>query len=122
MLPQPMVSNEPRRGEIWLVSFGAARRGEPRKNRPGVVISVDELSSDGPDQLIVVVPLSSSRAPSALRPEISDVEGINYPSRAICRGVRAIAGSRLLERLGALPDSILADIERALALILGLTL
>ncbi|WP_041730646.1 type II toxin-antitoxin system PemK/MazF family toxin [Conexibacter woesei] len=30
---------EPRRGEIWLVSLGAARRGEPEKNRPAIVVS-----------------------------------------------------------------------------------
>lgn len=29
-----MASTEPRRGEIWLASLGAARKGEPGKNRP----------------------------------------------------------------------------------------
>lgn len=38
-----MESTEPRRGEIWLVSLGAARAGEPGKNRPAIVISVDEI-------------------------------------------------------------------------------
>ncbi|TXB91664.1 type II toxin-antitoxin system PemK/MazF family toxin, partial [Mycobacterium tuberculosis] len=34
---------EPRRGDLWLVSLGAARAGEPGKHRPAVVVSVDEL-------------------------------------------------------------------------------
>lgn len=109
-----------RRGEVWLVSLGAARTGEPGKNRPAVVVSVDQLNSDAPEDLIVVVPLSSSRAPSALRPEIPRMEGVDQPSRAICRGVRAVARSRLLRPLGELPPAVVADIDRALALVLGL--
>jgi mRNA interferase MazF len=105
---------------VWLVSLGAARTGEPGKNRPAVVISVDELNSGTADELLVIVPLSSSRAPSALRPELSPGEGVDQPSRAICRGIRAVARPRLLRRTGAVTPTTLAEIERALALVLGL--
>lgn len=116
-----MASTEPRRGEVWLVSFGAARAGEVGKNRPAIVVSIDELSSGGePDELIVVVPLSSSRAASALRPEVTDVEGVDRPSRAICRGVRAVSRARLMRPVGAVSPDTLAEVERSLALILGL--
>ncbi|HLG72898.1 MAG TPA: type II toxin-antitoxin system PemK/MazF family toxin [Chloroflexota bacterium] len=110
----------PRRGEIWLVSLGAARSGQPGKNRPAVVISVDELNSDEPGDLMVVIPLSSSRAASALRPEIEPVEGVDPPSRAICRGVRAVARAGLLRRLGTLSEASVNQISEALTLILGL--
>jgi mRNA interferase MazF len=116
-----MASAEPHRGEVWLVSLGAARSGEAGKNRPAVIVSVDELSSGAQDDLIVVVPLSSSRAPSALRPEVIGIEGIDRPSRAICRSVRAVSRARLLRPLGALPPATLAEVERSLALILGLS-
>jgi mRNA interferase MazF len=115
-----MASTEPRRGEVWLVSFGAGRSGEAGKNRPAIVVSVDQLNSEVPDELIVVVPLSSSRAPSALRPEVSDVQGVDRPSRAICRAVRAVSRTRLLRRLGTLPLVTLQEVEQSLALILGL--
>jgi mRNA interferase MazF len=115
-----MASIEPRRGEVWLVSLGAARAGEPGKNRPAAVISADRLSTGEPDELVVVVPLSSSRAPSALRPEVAGVEGIDRPSRAICRGIRAVARARLLRRLGVLSPGTLTEVERALELVLGL--
>lgn len=114
------ASAEPRRGEIWLVSLGAARRGEPGKNRPAIVVSVDELLAGVEDELIVVVPLSSSRAPSKLRPPVSPAEGTVAPSAAICRGVRALARRRLLRRLGAASPETLAEVEDALATILGL--
>jgi mRNA interferase MazF len=115
-----MASTEPHRGEVWLVSLGASRRGEPGKHRPAVVVSTDRLSAGTAADLIVVVPLSSSSAPSALRPEIASIEGIDRPSRAICRALRGVARPRLLRHLGTLGPDTLAEIERALELILGL--
>jgi len=116
-----MASTEaPRRGEIWLVSLGAARKGEPGKNRPALVVSVDALLAGADDELLVVVPLSSSRAPSKLRPEVSPEEGVETSSAAICRGVRALARSRFLRRLGAAKPETIAAVEHSLRTVLGL--
>jgi mRNA interferase MazF len=114
-----MESTEPHRGEIWLASLGAARRGEPGKNRPVVVISADELRAVEPHELVVVVPLSSSFAPSPMRPQIDPDSGIDNPSAAICRAVRGVARSRLLRPLGEIPAEKVAEIERALRLVLS---
>lgn len=115
-----MASAEPRRGEIWLVTLGAARKGEPGKNRPAIVISVDEIVAGVEHELFVVVPVSSSRAPSLLRPRVCAGEGIDEDSAAICRGVRAVSRSRMLRRIGALQPQTLHEVERALATVLGL--
>jgi mRNA interferase MazF len=115
-----MESTEPRRGEIWLVSFGAARKGEPGKNRPAVILSTNDLLSGVDDELIVVVPLSSSLAPSPLRPEVSPDEGIDGPSAAICRAVRAVARTRVLRPIGQARPETLAEVETALVTILGI--
>ncbi|HEY6550714.1 MAG TPA: type II toxin-antitoxin system PemK/MazF family toxin [Solirubrobacterales bacterium] len=115
-----MASTEPRRGEIWLTSLGAARKGEPGKNRPVIVISVDEISTGLEDELIVVVPLSSSRVASPLRPEVSPDEGVERLSVAVCRGVRAVARKRLLRRIGEAKPDTLREVEWALGLILGI--
>lgn len=114
-----MALIDPCRGEIWLVSLGAVRSGEPGKNRPAIVASVDDILAGVEDELIVVVPLSSSRAASPLRPEVSSAEGADRPSVAICRGVRAVARSRFLRRIGETTTETLAEVERALARILG---
>jgi len=115
-----MASTEPRRGEIWLVSLGAARKGEPGKNRPALVVSVDEVSVGVEDELFVVVPLSSSRAPSPLRPRVSPAEGIEKQSSAICRGIRAVTRTRLLRPIGKAKRETLSEVELALAMILGI--
>jgi mRNA interferase MazF len=59
------------RHDQGLVSLGAARGGEPGKNRPAAVVSVDGVLSGGEHELIVVVPISSSRPASKLRPAVS---------------------------------------------------
>jgi mRNA interferase MazF len=115
-----MASSEPRRGEIWLTSLGAARKGEPGKNRPAVVVSANEIATGVKDELIVVIPLSSSRATSPLRPEVSPEEGIERDSVVVTRAIRAVARSRLLRRLGRLEDDTLGEVEMALSLVLGL--
>jgi mRNA interferase MazF len=122
MTPSTMGStlNDPRRGELWLVALGASRTGEPGKHRPAVVVSVDEILAGVDDELVVVVPVSSSRANSPLRPQVSPSEGVASDSVAICRGVRAVARTRLLERLGALESDTMHQVERALSLLLGL--
>jgi mRNA interferase MazF len=114
------TSTEPHRGEVWLVSFGASRPGEPGKNRPAIVVSADRIIAGQPHEPIVVVPLSSSLPTSTLRPEVGDVEGVDRSSRAIPRAIRGVARSRLLRRLGALTPETLAQVERALVQVLDL--
>ncbi|MGI8535653.1 MAG: type II toxin-antitoxin system PemK/MazF family toxin [Mycobacteriales bacterium] len=110
----------PRRGDVWLVALGAGRAGEPVKTRPAIVVSVDELGTGAPGELIVVVPLSSSLAPSALRVEIEPAPGIERASRAVCRAVRAVVRSRLVRRIGGVTAANMEQVETALTLILGL--
>jgi mRNA interferase MazF len=109
-----------RRGDVWLVALGAGRRGEPGKTRPAVVVSVDELTTGAPGDLVVVVPLSSSLAPSALRIEVGPAAGVERSSRAICRAVRAVVPSRLVRRLGSVDPEVMEQIAATLTLILGL--
>jgi mRNA interferase MazF len=115
-----MASAEPRRGEIWLVSLGAARKGEPGKNRPAIVLSVDEILAGTEDELFVIVPVSSSRAPSLLRPKVSPDEGIDGDSAAICRGLRAVSRSRLLRPIGEARAETMREVEQAVAMVLGI--
>jgi mRNA interferase MazF len=114
-----MGSTEPRHGEIWLAALGAARRGEPGKNRPVVVLSADEMLVGKDDELIVIVPFSSSVTPSILRPEVDPSSGIDNPSAAICRAIRGVARSRMLRRLGEVDAEKMGEIERALGLVLA---
>lgn len=114
------LTDAPRRREVWLVALGAGRAGEPGKTRPAVVVSDDELSTSEQGDLIVVVPLSSSLAPSALRVDVAPFAGIDRPSRAVCRAVRGVVSSRFERRIGSVDEATMGQVEMALALILGL--
>lgn len=115
-----MVSAEPRRGEIWLVSLGAARKGEPGKNRPAIVLSADEIVAGTEHELFVIVPVSRSRAPSLLRPKITPDDGIDGDSAAICRGIRAVSRARLVRPIGQVRPETMREVGHAVALILGI--
>ncbi|HEY5881302.1 MAG TPA: type II toxin-antitoxin system PemK/MazF family toxin [Nakamurella sp.] len=114
------LTDSPSRGEVWLVALGAGRGGEPGKTRPAVVVSTDELSTGAPEELIVVVPVSSSLAPSAIRIDMPSAAGVERPSRAICRAIRAVVGSRFVRRIGSVDQTTMHRIETALVLILEL--
>lgn len=105
---------------MWLVALGAGRTEEPAKHRPAVVVSVDELLAGVDDELVVIVPVSSFRARTPLRPTISPAEGVDADSVAVCRGIRAVARARMVQRLGAVMPDTMGEIEGALADILGL--
>ena len=118
--PRMTALTEPCRGELWLVALGAARPGEPGKHRPAVIVSVDELLAGVEDELVVVVPVSSSRYQSPLRPPIAPAEGVDADSVAVCRGIRAVSRARLVQRLGAVKPETMRAIQGALADILGM--
>jgi mRNA-degrading endonuclease toxin of MazEF toxin-antitoxin module len=69
----------------------------------------------------VVVPLSSSLAPSALPVDVAPMVGTE-PSRAVCRAVRAVVSARFVRRIGSVDSATMERMEQALALILGLEL
>jgi mRNA interferase MazF len=81
---------------------------------------VDEILTGLDEELVVVVPVSTSRTASPLRPLVSPTEGVDTESVAVCRGIRAVARTRILERLGTLAPDTMRQIEHALALILGI--
>jgi mRNA interferase MazF len=103
-----------------LVAFGAARAGEPGKHRPAVIVSADELLTGLADELVIVVPVSSSRSQTPLRPPITPAEGVDVGSVAVCRGIRAVSRTRLMNRLGAVKPETMDDIAEALSHVLGI--
>lgn len=115
------ASTEPARGQVWLVRLGANEPGEPGKNRPAIIVSVDELRTGSERDLFVVVPISATAGQSDLRPQIAPAgTGVNRTSVAIPRAVRAVSRARLMRPIGSVPSETLEALQHALAVILGL--
>jgi mRNA interferase MazF len=93
------------RGEVYLVDLDQPVGHEPAFRRPAVVVSVDILNN-GPDGLVVVVPVTS--AVYGLRSHVgleSGSTGLDDESYARCDQLRVISTDRLSSRLGMIgPD------------------
>jgi len=115
------LERRPRRGEIWLVALGAARKGEIGKTRPALVLSVDGLQAGTPFDLITVIPFStkSRQLPSLIQPTCYAGNGLEYDSAVLCIAPQAIVPSRFLRYLGDVTDELLDEVVQARALIEG---
>ncbi|MDR0960237.1 MAG: type II toxin-antitoxin system PemK/MazF family toxin [Propionibacteriaceae bacterium] len=107
------------RGEVWLAQLGSARDGELGKNRPVVVLSIDKIATGEPDELVIVVPVTSSPRSGGFKISLGEGERLSVPSVALSRSIRAIARSRLLEPLGRVSELTLFDLTSQVAYLIG---
>lgn len=111
-----------RRGEVYDARLSPTEGSEQMGVRPVVIVSRDAINANSP--VIVIVPLTSAanvRRPYPNNALIAQGEGgVTVDSVALGGQVRAIAKSRLLRRRGALSDSALREVERALRITLDL--
>ena len=114
-------ARRPSRGEIWLVAMGAARQGEIGKHRPAVVVSIDELQTGRPYDLITVVPFTTnSRSPQGpMRPLVRAGGGLESDSVALCDAPFAAVPGRFLRYLGRLPEAEFDQVINGRALVEG---
>ncbi|MCL2317342.1 MAG: type II toxin-antitoxin system PemK/MazF family toxin [Actinomycetia bacterium] len=111
----------PRRGDVWLVAFGAARHGEIGRTRPAVVLTIDDLQRGTLYDRITVVPFTTNprQRPTQLQPLVPAGEGVDRDSVALCDAPRSFVPSRFVRHLGAVSDDTLSAIVQARALIEG---
>jgi mRNA interferase MazF len=110
----------PARGEVWLAGLDPTRGREQAGLRPVLVVS-DDLFNEGPADLVVVVPITSTlrRIPSHVR--LSPPEGgLRAESAVLCEAIRSISKQRLVLRWGVVSGRKLAVIEDVLRILLRL--
>lgn len=104
-----VAQNAPQRGDVYLVRLDPTTGSEIQKTRPCLVVSPDELA--GSLRTILVAPMTTG--------------GRAYPWRVACRfagragfvavdQMRAVDVSRLIRRLGPLPDVMMTEVLRVL--------
>jgi len=104
------------RGEIFcLRAPRAARSYEQAGRRYGVVLQTDELLALS---TVIIAPTSTHALPASFRPEV-EIEGTR--TRVLVEQIGAVDPSRLGESHGLLARRELHDVDRALAIVLGLT-
>lgn len=102
------------RGELWTVSGGVYAT----KPRPALIIQDDLFS---PTESVVVIPLTTAVADAPItRVAVPTTTGIAQPSFAMIDKITTVRRSNLGVRVGRVPTTVMADIERSLMVFLGL--
>jgi mRNA interferase MazF len=125
--PRPTLMAPPmRRGDIYWVDLEPARATEADKVRPAVLVSNDAANRTAERLgrgVVTMVPLTSSTRRiypyQVLVP--SSASGLAEDSKAQAEQVRSVSTARLRNHAGRLPAPLLADLDRALMLHLGLS-
>lgn len=104
------------RGEIFRLRAPRAVRGDEQAGpRYGVVLQAEELLALS---TVIIAPTSTQALPASFRPEV-EIDGA--PTRVLVEEIGAVDASRLGESHGLLARHELNDIDRALAIALGLS-
>ncbi len=100
-----------RRGGIFLVNFAPAREGEANYTRPAIVVSANTANEHLP--VVVVVPLTSNIEQiypwQLLLP--NNRTDLDRDSKAQVELIRHVSSSRLLRRLGHVPENLMVVLD-----------
>ena len=114
-----------RRGEIRLVDLDPVRGSVSNKRRPAVIVSNDSANATAARLgrgVIAVVPVTSNVSRvlpfQVLLP--SEAVGLRVDSKAQAEQVRSVAVERLGPAVGRVPAPVMAQLDDALRLHLGL--
>jgi mRNA interferase MazF len=101
-----------KRGVIYWVEIRASTGHEMEKDRPGIIVSCDELNDTSP--LVSVVYLSTSTRHEL--PEHVTIRTAEKPSTALCESVYSVDKTRLGRLCGRVSADELRRIDTALAI------
>jgi mRNA interferase MazF len=111
------------RGDILWINCNPSIGAEPRKTRTCVVVSNDIANRFG--QVITVVPTQAYNSERAKRAYMTDLRQprstLTEPRVANASMIMTYDRERIAKRAGKVTRQTLADIDRALAIHLGLT-
>lgn len=115
----PMVIQ---RGQVYYVNFDMEGGSSMQKTRPAVVVQ-NNAGNAHSSYTIVVAMAHDSEKPLPVRVAIpKGIAGLTKNSVADCGHVKTIKQDRLLRYCGTLPNHYLSQVDRALAVSLGLRL
>lgn len=104
-----------RRGDIWLINFRPdGREGEAGQTHPGVIVTNNAANANA--HLLMTVPLTSK----VERVYVTNLvlpnqrTGLDHDSKAQIESLRATHVSRLIKRIGAVPDDLMLELDSIL--------
>lgn len=105
-----------RRAEIWTVSGGTDYAG---KSRPAVIVQDDHFDTDS----VTICPFTTDPTEAPLLRLLVEPDpgnGLNGPSRIMVDKITTVRRARLGTKIGALDDTTVIRLNRALVVFLGI--
>ncbi|MCH7907381.1 MAG: type II toxin-antitoxin system PemK/MazF family toxin [Chloroflexi bacterium] len=109
-----------RRGQIWWVDFNPARGSEQQGMRPALVVQNDIGNEVSPTTIVIALTTNVRRVFPFTVLIPSSASGLPQDSLANAAQILTVDKTRLRNRVGQVADSMLSEIDRALAVSLGM--
>ena len=113
---------EIKRGHLYVVDFNPRIKTKPDKLRPAVVLQSDLINEAGYPSTIVI-PTTTRLVQNAgiLRLRMKKGQGgIAHESDLLLGQLIAVANESFRQQIGALPDTLMAEVENRVRIILSL--
>lgn len=110
------------RGELWWADLGLPRGSAPALRRPVLIVSADQYNRSRLRTVTVVV-LSTTAQLAALPGNVlvaADISGLPHDSVVNVTQLATVDRAALEERVAALPDWLVAQVDAGLERALGL--
>ena len=109
------------RGEIYKAALDPVLGSEQGGTRPVLIVQNNVGNKYSPTVIALAVTsrMSKARLPTHIEVE-RGVAGLPRDSLILAEQMRTLDKQRLLARMGALPDALMAQVERAMRMSLGL--
>lgn len=110
-----------RRGDLYLADLSPVVGSEQGGFRPVLIVQNDIGNRYSPTVIVAAITSRLQKNPLPTHvPLPAAGEGLLKPSLVLAEHIRTIDKRRLRERIGSLPSGIMAEVNRAVALSLGL--
>jgi mRNA interferase MazF len=111
----------PRRGDVYLVAFDPTVGAEIRKTRPALILQNDIANRRSPVTIVAAITSQSDDELYPTEVRVGSREGgLAKDSVVLLNQMRSIDKRRLVRKLGHLHPSTMAEVDRALAISVGL--
>ncbi len=107
-----------RRGDIYWADLEPRSGSEQRGRRPVLILSHDGFNEAPTWRSIIVIPFTTSDSQKRRGPTVvflrEGVGGLKEDCVAICHQITTLDRAKLTQRIGALPEAALKDVETAI--------
>lgn len=110
-----------KRGDVYFADLSPVRGSEQGGQRPVLIIQNNIGNKYSPTVIIAAITakIAKAKLPTHVEVEASKV-GLIKDSVILLEQVRTIDKTRLIQKLGQLEDEVMVEVNRALAISLGL--